>query len=148
MDRVIEIDVLLPHPPTVVWNALTDPSILARWLMERDLVATVGHRFRFTMPPQRGWRGTVDCVVTVVDPPRSLAYTWQQGTDPTQGEWGDAAHAPTLVTWTLVPEPAGTRLRLEHSGFAGLGEVALSHVLERGWRRMLEEALPRALATD
>ncbi len=35
--RVIEIDQFYPHPPQRVWQALTTPELMARWLMEPTL---------------------------------------------------------------------------------------------------------------
>ena len=32
----VEVDEVLPHPPERVWQALTDPALLARWLMPND----------------------------------------------------------------------------------------------------------------
>ena len=32
----IHIDEFLPHPPEKVWHALTDPGLMARWLMPND----------------------------------------------------------------------------------------------------------------
>jgi hypothetical protein len=39
--RVIEIDQFYPHPPRRVWQALTTPELMARWLMEPSGFAPV-----------------------------------------------------------------------------------------------------------
>jgi len=41
----------LPHPPAKVWRALTEPELLAAWLMANDMRALVGHRFTFKQQP-------------------------------------------------------------------------------------------------
>ncbi len=135
MSRTIVREVTYPHPPERVWTALTDPQSLAAWLMPNDFKPEVGHKFQFRVPPQRGWRGIVDCEVLAVEPPRRLSYSWQ----------GDPHHRPMTVTWTLEPVNGGTRLRLEHAGFRGVGGFFLSLLLGRGWGKMLRTSLPKVL---
>jgi uncharacterized protein YndB with AHSA1/START domain len=97
----------MPHPPEKVWRALTQSPLIGEWLMKNDFEPVVGHRFRFTAD----WGG-VDGEVMVVEPNRTLAYTW--------GAFG----VGTVVTWTLTPSDAGTHLRMEHAGFAQSQEQA------------------------
>src|SRR4051812_23270247 len=107
----IVFEVVYPHPIERVWRSLTEPAEIAQWLMENDFVPRVGHRFTLReVPPPREWRGYVECEVVEVDPPRRLVYTWDGGQIP-----------PTLVTYDLDSTPGGTRLRLEHTGFAAGG---------------------------
>lgn len=133
--RTIIREAEYPYPPERVWRALTDPRALEEWLMVNDFQPRVGHRFQFRAKPQPGWRGIVDCEVLEVDAPRRLSYSWQ----------GDAKHRGTVVTWTLEPTPTGTRLRLEHSGFQGIGGWFLSLMLGGGWKGMLKSRLPLVL---
>jgi hypothetical protein len=52
------------------------------------------------------------------------------------------------VTFTLVEEEAGTRLRLVHSGFAACGPRGLTirDILASGWAsHLLRESLPALL---
>ena len=95
---VIERD--LNHPPARVWRALTEPHLLGEWLMPTDFRAEPGHLFRLTAD----W-GAVDCAVTEITPGERLAYRWGDGV------------LDTVVTWTLIPRPGGTRLRMEQTGF-------------------------------
>ncbi len=100
---VVERD--LPFPPEKIWRALTEPHLIADWLMKNDFAPVEGHRFNL-----RGdWGGVLDCEVLTVEPNRSLAYTWNFD-DPTNG-------LTSVVTWTLTPTAAGTRLRMEQAGF-------------------------------
>jgi uncharacterized protein YndB with AHSA1/START domain len=43
---------LMPHPPEKVWRALTQPALIAQWLMQNDFKPEVGHRFTFRAKPQ------------------------------------------------------------------------------------------------
>jgi len=128
-------EVTYPHGPERVWRALTDREALAAWLMPNDFAPVVGHRFTFQAPPQPWFDGVVRCEVLAVDPPRQLAYSWQ----------GGPMRAPTTVTWTLEPVAGGTRLRLVHAGFAGIGGRIVRLILGSGWRGMLAGDLRRVV---
>jgi uncharacterized protein YndB with AHSA1/START domain len=96
----------LHHSPQKVWRALTDPVLLAEWLLPVvDLKLEPGAAFRFTAPPQPGWDGVVNCRVVEIDAPRRLRYAWAVGA------------MDTVVTFTLTPTASGTRLSLVQSGF-------------------------------
>jgi uncharacterized protein YndB with AHSA1/START domain len=127
--KSIRRQVIYPHPPERVWCALTDPTVLAAWLMPSDIRPEVGHRFEFRTKPAPGFDGIIRCEVLVADPPRRLAYTWS----------GGRGGRPTLVEWRLTPVEGGTQLILEHSGFAGLSGLLLRTMLGRGWGHKLRE---------
>jgi len=98
----------LPHPPAKVWRALTDPALLAEWLLPVvKLELAEGAAFTFEAPPQPGWDGLVHCRFLEIEAGRKLSYTWAVG---------DMA-IDTIVTFTLTPTPQGTRLSLVQSGF-------------------------------
>ena len=66
---VVERDI--PHPPEKIWRALTQPHLIAEWLMKNDFAPTIGHRFSL-----RGeWGGVLDCEVLTIEPSRTLSYT-------------------------------------------------------------------------
>ncbi|MEF2553425.1 SRPBCC domain-containing protein [Aurantimonas sp. A2-1-M11] len=89
-----------PFPPEKIWRALTQPHLIAEWLMTNDFQAQVGHDFRLSAD----W-GSVDCRVRTVEPHRALSYSW------------DTKDLVSVVSWTLTPTSAGTVLRMEQSGF-------------------------------
>lgn len=95
---VVERD--LAHPPERVWRALTQPHLLAEWLMRTDFEPRTGHSFSFTAD----W-GAVECKVLEIEAERRLAYNWGDGV------------LDTVVTWTLTPILGGVRLRMEQTGF-------------------------------
>ncbi|QEH31619.1 hypothetical protein OJF2_00840 [Aquisphaera giovannonii] len=98
----------LPHPPEKVWRALTDPALLAEWLLPvAGLELEPGAAFSFEAPAQPGWDGVVKCRVLEVEEPRRLRYAWVVGD----------MELDTVVAFTLTPVASGTRLSLVHSGF-------------------------------
>ena len=96
----------LQHPPEKVWRALTDPALLAEWLLPViDLHLAPGTEFTFKTQAYPGWDGTVNCRFLEIEPQRKLSYTWT------------VPFLDTVVTFTLTPTPLGTRLSLVQSGF-------------------------------
>jgi len=138
----IAVEYDLPYPPEKVWRALTEPQLLAAWLMPNDIKPQVGHRFTFKAAPVPGWDGIVSCEVLVVEPHRRLRYSWRGGSDRLK-EYG--APLDTVATWTLTPTAAGgTRLRLDHDGFP-LESFAFTKMNE-GWRGKVAQRIARVLA--
>jgi uncharacterized protein YndB with AHSA1/START domain len=128
----------LPHAPAKVWRALTDPGLLAQWLMANDMRPAVGHSFTFTQEPTPWWDGIVHCEVLESEPPRRLSYTWRSGPE--------SSPLDTVVIWTLTPTPSGgTRLALEQSGFQPGNRFAFEGA-RKGWERMVGERLAQVLA--
>jgi uncharacterized protein YndB with AHSA1/START domain len=104
---VIERD--LAHPPEKIWRALTQPHLLAEWLMQNDFKPAMGHRFNLRTQAYGDWNGVIDCEVLAIEPNKTLSYTWESGNGPLR--------VTSVVTWTLTPTQTGTHLRMEQSGF-------------------------------
>src|SRR5580704_7393788 len=66
----------ISYPPEKIWRALTQPHLIEEWLMKNDFKPVVDHRFNLRADPQPGWNGIVDCEVLVVEPNKTLSYTW------------------------------------------------------------------------
>ena len=67
----------LPHAPEKVWRALTDPALLAEWLLPViDLKLEPGAAFTFKTQPYPGWDGIVNCRFVEIEAHRKLSYTW------------------------------------------------------------------------
>ncbi len=61
----------IAYPPEKIWRALTQPHLIAEWLMKNDFKPVVDHRFSLSAD----W-GAVDCRVMAVEPNKTLSYTW------------------------------------------------------------------------
>ena|SRR6185437_11557622 len=109
--RSIKIDSFLPHAPDKVWRALTEPDLMARWLMvPTDFKLAVGQQFTFQgIPvPRVNFDGIAHCEVLAFEAERMLCI-----------RWGDREKTllNSTVTWRLEPESDGTHLFMEHAGF-------------------------------
>ena len=117
----------LQHSPEKVWRALTDPALLAEWLLPViDLELVPGAAFTFKTQPYPGWDGTVNCRFLEIEPHHKLSYTWS------------VPFLDTVVTFTLAPSASGTRLSLVQSGFTP-DQKRESGGARYGWKMMGEK---------
>jgi len=129
--RTLTIEREFAHPPEKVWRALTQPELLAEWLMKNDFQPVAGHKFNFRADPVPGWNGVTDCQVLTVDAPRKLSYSWaDSGADAKNG-------VRTVVTFTLTATRGGTLLRMEQSGFRAGPDDRFHQGAQLGWQKML-----------
>jgi uncharacterized protein YndB with AHSA1/START domain len=116
----------LKHPPEKVWRALTDPELLAEWLLPVvNLKLEPGQSFTFKTQPYPGWDGTVNCRFVEIEAERKLSYTWVVGD----------MEIDTVVTFTLAPTDSGTRLSLVQTGFKPENKQAFGGQ-RYGWKMM------------
>ena len=133
--RSVIVEREFPYPPEKIWRALTEPHLIEEWLMRNDFKPVVGQRFNL-----RGdWGGVLDCEVLQIEAHKSLSYTWNFQHD-------DAAfNLQSVVTFTLTPTSAGTRLRMEQAGFHPDQKQAYGGA-RAGWEKFftkLEQVLAR-----
>jgi uncharacterized protein YndB with AHSA1/START domain len=114
---VVERD--MPFPPERIWRALTQPHLIAEWLMKNDFQPAVGHQFTLS-----GDWGSAECKVLTIEPNKTLSYTWT------------AFGMGTVVHFTLTPAANGTHLRVEQSGFAASAERAYIGA-QYGWQKFI-----------
>jgi uncharacterized protein YndB with AHSA1/START domain len=107
----------MAYAPEKIWRALTQPHLIEEWLMKNNFQSVVGHRFDLTAD----W-GSVGCEVLVVEPNKTLSYTWS------------AYGLKSVVTWTLTSTSTGTYLRMEQSGFRPDQQQAYNGA-KYGWQR-------------
>jgi uncharacterized protein YndB with AHSA1/START domain len=109
--EVLRVEEFLPGPKESVWRALTDPVLIARWLMPNDFRLEAGHRFAIDSDPIRqcGLGGTGHCEVLASEAGKMLRIAWRAASETMSG-------LDSTVTFTVAPEGAGTRLLIEHDG--------------------------------
>ena len=124
----------LQHPPQKVWRALTEPALLAEWLLPvLDLKLEPGAAFTFKTQPYPGWDGVVNCRILEIDAFKKLSYAWVVG------------DMDNVVTFTLTPTASGTRMTLVQSGFKPDQKKNFGGA-RYGWKMMggkLVDLLPR-----
>jgi uncharacterized protein YndB with AHSA1/START domain len=131
MSESVVLNAELKSPIDRVWRAITDSATLSEWMMFKtnNFKPEVGHAFQFRDAP--GYDGVIDCEVTEVDEPNTLAYTWS-----TMGE-GDVPHT-TVVTINLSEANGVTQLHLEQSGFRPDAKQETAGA-RYGWQMMLDQ---------
>ncbi|ESQ86346.1 hypothetical protein AEAC466_03870 [Asticcacaulis sp. AC466] len=123
---IVERD--FPHPPEKLWRALSQPHLMAEWLMRNDFLPTVGHRFNL-----RGdWGGVLECEVLILDAGKRLSFTWDHVND------NAAYDLRSVVTFTLTPTTTGTHLRVEQAGFRTDQKQAFGGAMH-GWDGFLSK---------
>lgn len=116
------------HPPEKVWRAISQPHLIEEWLMKNDFAPVVGHRFNL-----RGeWGGVLSCEVLVVEPHKTLSYTWNFPNEDPKFD------LESVVTFILTPTETGTRLRMEQAGFKPDQKQAYGGA-QVGWQRNLDK---------
>jgi uncharacterized protein YndB with AHSA1/START domain len=138
-DRITK-SIELNAPIERVWRALTDYKEFGEWFrvnLDGPFIAgqvTTGH---ITYPGYEHlkWEATVK----QMNAPRLFSFTWHPyAIDP---EVDYSAETPTLIEFTLVATPNGTRVTVEESGFDALPAHRRTESLrmnEQGWTIQLE----------
>lgn len=123
----ISFEFELEHSPEKVWRALTDPELLAEWLLPvTGLKLEPGAEFTFKTRAFPGWDGTVDCRVLEIEKYRKISYTWK------------VPFLDTVVTFTLTPTASGTHVDLVQSGFTTAQKKEAGGA-RYGWKMMGEK---------
>jgi uncharacterized protein YndB with AHSA1/START domain len=134
----VTVECDLAEPPAKVWKALTEPALLAAWLMPNDIRPEVGARFTFQADADAGG-SPIACEVLAAEPPHLLRYSWRG--DDADRDAGDRALDSTVTFVLTETADGGTHLRLVHDGFpTGTLASATSKVVdlevERARRRV------------
>ncbi|MCX5494545.1 SRPBCC domain-containing protein [Kaistia dalseonensis] len=103
----------LDAPIETVWRALSEPELLAQWLLPNDITTEQGGRFTLAGGAELG--GPIACEILASDAPHRLSFSWRGSeTHPD----GSESVLDTVLTFELSPVSDGrTHLRLVHGGF-------------------------------
>jgi uncharacterized protein YndB with AHSA1/START domain len=128
--HIIDVEQFYEYPPERIWEALTTPELMARWLLKpTGFQPVVGTRFTFDAEPiaDTGFTGEVTCEVIAVRTGELLSISWADAGADRPGGW--------VVTWLLHPEGLGTRVILRHKGFDpdNEEEQRVRTAMGRGW---------------
>ena len=139
---VIVAEIQISAPAERVFTALTDPNQLQRWFHGGSECPTKTWKMDARPGGSYSYRSgsgstAVDAIaqmechgeIVEYDPPRVLAYTWI-------ANWHEKPDRSTLVRWELTPQPAGTHVRVTHSGLAGLPTAYKEY--SGGWSGVVE----------
>lgn len=134
MEKIIEHQYFFSQTPEMVWTYLTEPDLMALWLMKNNFQPIVGVDFQFrTGPiPSLNFDGIFYCTVLAVVPFKQLSYSWKCG--PGEGK----ITLDSIVDWKLEAKNNGTVLHLKHSGFAKIENLDFYNGLLHGWLEKLQ----------
>ncbi|CDX19679.1 Activator of Hsp90 ATPase 1 family protein [Mesorhizobium sp. ORS 3324] len=120
-DAPLSFECELAAPPEKVWRALTEPELLAAWMMPNDIKPETGKRFAFAGPD-----AAIECEVLDAEPGKLLRYSWRERPRADAADRPPAFDSPgfdspsfdSIVTFTLARTVSGgTHLRVVHDGF-------------------------------
>ncbi|MDX8477838.1 SRPBCC domain-containing protein [Mesorhizobium sp. VK24D] len=114
-DTPLSFECELADPPEKVWRALTEPELLAAWMMPNDIKPEAGKRFAFAGPD-----AAIECEVLDAEPSKLLRYSWRERPRVETADRRPAFDSPafdSVVTFTLARTVSGgTHLRIVHDG--------------------------------
>jgi uncharacterized protein YndB with AHSA1/START domain len=139
-DRIIHLSVFVPIPPARAFAYFTDAALLQQWLAAvADVEPHVGGKYElFWQPDDRESNSTIGCRVTAVEPGQLVAFQWRS---PKQFKsFANTADPLTHVVVMFVPENAGTRVHLIHTGWRSSPDWEEARAWqERAWAGAFEE---------
>jgi uncharacterized protein YndB with AHSA1/START domain len=130
-DDTVQFERVLPGSIDLVWEYLTVPDRVATWLAHADIEPRRGGSAKLEWddwstdapPPDGAKHWTATGVVTRWDPPRALAYTWNQPGEP-----------ESEITYELTPRGNETLLVLTHRRL----QKKVRHMYAAGWHAHLD----------
>ncbi len=130
----IQHKIFYESTPEIVWEYLTNPDLIALWLMKSDFKPEMGYEFTFQGPkmPDLGFDGLIHCKVLELKPNERLSYTWNMGP-------GDGTlSVDSVVTFALKAQDGGTELLLEHVGHK-VDYPTLFSGMDKGWLQNIQK---------
>jgi uncharacterized protein YndB with AHSA1/START domain len=136
MQTEIRNEWLYEDAPNEVWEYLTQPDLIALWLMPNNFKPLLGHEFEFRINPipSLDLDGIFYCKILKIEAFSQLSYSWKGG--PGNG----AFTLDTLVEWTLEPHENGTKLSLKQSGFKATN-LSIFNAMTDGWEKNIQKMI-------
>ena len=147
--HTFRLELTYPHPPSRVWQAITDPEQLRVWFLPMELDLRLGGRVALTWYGQPEGVPPAEATITQLEPERVLAYRFAAG----PWEW-----PPSTLRFELTPEGDGCRLvftqRMAPDFLPTWRDMARLHIAGpgthnpgacAGWQGMFQEGLARVL---
>ena len=136
MEKIIQHQILYPNSAKEVWDYLTVPELMAKWLMPNDFQPVKGREFKFTTKPMADFNfdGIFYCKVLEIIPFKKLTYSWNFGP-------GNGLLNKSEVGWTLIEKINGTELQLVHRGFEGTDILPIFGAMDKGWLMNINKIL-------
>jgi uncharacterized protein YndB with AHSA1/START domain len=122
--------------PKEVWKYLTEPDLIALWLMPNNFKPIAGSWFQFTVKPipSLDLDGIFNCKIIEIDPFQKLIYSWQGG--PGNG----SVTLDTVVEWALEKHGTGTKLYLKQTGFKETN-FSIFGAMTSGWESNIQKMI-------
>jgi uncharacterized protein YndB with AHSA1/START domain len=134
MDTVTTTQVY-KNSPEEVWKALSDEQALQKWFFPvRNYQFEVGKEFTFHESEDSD-KFLHKCRFTEIVPMKRIAYSWA---------FPERSQGSSVVTWTLEPQGAFTKVMLTHSGletFADAGDDFKPENFQFGWDHFVHDVL-------
>jgi uncharacterized protein YndB with AHSA1/START domain len=120
----IRLTIESPADADTAWQAISDPDRVAEWFTDASPVGAVGDPYRLDFGDS-----AVEGRILSVEPGRHFAHSWA---------WDGADGDETVVRWTVEAFGTGSRIVLEHGGWAD-GDDALRDDHLGYWESYLED---------
>ena len=147
--HTFRLELTYSHPPSRVWQAITDPEQLRVWFMPMELDLRLGGRVLLTRYGQPEDVPAAEATITQLEPERVLEYRFMPG----PWEWPEST-----LRFELTPDGDGCRLvftqRMAPDFMPTWRDMARLHIAGpgthnpgacAGWQGMFQEGLARVL---
>jgi uncharacterized protein YndB with AHSA1/START domain len=143
MQKEIKNEWIYEQPPNEVWEYLTQPELIALWLMPNNFKPMFGQEFQFRAKPipSLDLDGIFYCKVLEIVPFQKLIYSWKGGS-------GNGVFTlDTVVEWSLEKYGNGTKLLLKQWGFKE-ANLAIFTAMTEGWQKNIQKMINHLNATN
>jgi uncharacterized protein YndB with AHSA1/START domain len=139
-DRVIHVTAQVSVQPARAFEYFTKADLLTAWLTAAaEVEPKIGGKYElFWEPGDRENNSTIGCRVTALQAEQFIAFQWRS---PKQFKaFANGADPLTHVVVAFVPEGAGTRIHLIHTGWRSSPEWEEARIWqERAWSGAIKE---------